>query len=179
MKNLIVYYSFTKNNEKLAEHLRGKLNCDIVRLETVKQRTGLSILLDLMFSRKPAIKPISILLHDYDHIIFISPIWAGKIATPLKSFLLDQKKNIRSYSFATLCGGGNVQQKGKVQQELLSVVQKAPLSMLELWVNDLLTADKKNTIKYTSGFRIEPEAFVAFESQIKDFIKEEELIQLI
>lgn len=179
MKNLIVYYSFTRNNEKLAEHLRDRLNCEIVKLETVKKRNGFSILFDLMFSRKPRLKPVTVSLRDYDHVIFVAPIWAGKIAMPLTSFLSDQKQNIRSYAFATLCGGGNVNQKENVRQELLSIVQKAPLNMLELWINDLLTEDKKNTIKYTSGFRIEDEGLDKFENKIRDFLKEDELIRAV
>ena len=178
MKNLIVYYSFTANNEALALHLQEKLECAIVKLETVKKRTGLSILLDLLFRRKPRLKPISVQLRDYDHVIFLAPIWAGKIGTPLKSFLMDEKDNIRSYSFATLCGGGNATQKENVRQELLETVRKAPLNVLELWVNDLLSEDKKNTIKYTSGFRVQPEHRAIFREKIEDYLEELDVVKM-
>jgi flavodoxin len=176
MKNLIVYYSFTKNNEKLAEYLRSKLNCDSVKIETVKKRNGLSILLDLVFKRKPELKTIPYYLRDYDHVIFIAPVWAGKIAMPMTSYMMNEKRNIKSYSFITLCGGGNPNQKSKIQSELVSLLEKEPSNVLELWINDLLTAEKKNSVKYTSGFRIEPEGVGQFENKLRDFIKEENLI---
>jgi flavodoxin len=179
MKNLIVYYSFTNNNEKLADYLRKKLNCDAVKIETVKKRSGFSILLDLVFKRRPELKTIPYYLRDYDHVIFIAPVWAGKIAMPMTSYMTNEKRNIKSYSFITLCGGGNPNQKDKIRNELGSLLGKEPSNVLELWVNDLLTPEKKNSVKYTSGFRIGPEGVGQFENKLRDFIKEENLVSAI
>ena len=173
MKTLIAYYSFTDNNAKLAKHLQQQLNADIVRIETEKRRNGFSILLDLIFKRKPQLRALSLSLKDYDHIVLVAPIWAGKVATPLKAFLVGEKQNIRSYSFVSLCGGGNPNQLQDIQEEVSSVVQRAPLNVLELWVNDLLPPEKRNTIKYTSGFRIEDNGFALFQDQIQKFVRAE------
>jgi flavodoxin len=170
MKNLIVYYSFTENNKKLAEYVRNKLHCDIVGIETVKKRAGLSILLDLMFNRKPGIKPVPYSLRDYDHIVFMSPIWAGKIAMPLTSFLIKEKQNVRTYSFITLCGGGNANQREKIQNLLSIVLGRQPITVAELWINTLLHDEKKNTIKYASGYRIDSNEFNAFDKDIMKFL---------
>jgi len=170
MKTLIVYYSFTQNNEKLAQHLRGLLNCDIVKIETVKRRTGSSIMFDLIFNRKPAIKPVPYHLPDYGQVIFLAPIWAGKIAMPLKTFLVHEKANITRYSFVSLCGG-RPGQKDKIEQELKSILNIAPDNVIELWINDLLPSDKKDTIKFTSGYRIAPDEFKHFEEDLGPIIK--------
>lgn len=170
MKTLIVYYSFTQNNEKLAKYLHKILNCDIVKLETVKRRSGLSIMLDLMFHRSPALKTIPYYLRDYDHVIFMAPIWAGRIAMPLKTFLTKEKPNIKRYSFVTLCGG-IPGQKEKIEKELASAVNIMPENVIELWINNLLPADKKDTIKYTSGYRIEPDELWKFEKELEPVSK--------
>jgi flavodoxin len=170
MKTLIVYYSFTENNKKLADHVRKNLDCDMVGIETVRKRSGLSIMLDMMFGRKPAIKPVPYYLRDYDHIIFIAPVWGGKIAMPMKSYMIDEKHNIRRYSFMTLCGGVRGQ-KEKIHNELTTLVGKQPARVCELWINNLLTAEKKDTIKYTTGYRIEPNELKAFEKDIAEFLK--------
>lgn len=170
MKTLIVYYSFTQNNEKLAKHLHKMLNCDMVKIETVKRRTGLSILLDLIFHRSPAIKAVPYYLRDYDHVIFIAPIWAGKIAMPLITFLKKEKANIKRYSFVTLCGGAPGQ-KEKIERELTSVLNIMPENVIELWINNLLPADKKDTIKYTSGYRIQPDELWRFEMELEPVSK--------
>lgn len=171
MKNLIVYYSFTQNNEKLANHLRESLGCDIVKIETLKRRTGFSILLDLMFNRKPAIKTVPYYLRDYDHVIFIAPIWAGKIAMPLKTFLINEKANIKSYSYVTLCGGGNAGQKTKIQRQLMEMTGKAPGKVVELWISNLLPAEKKDTIKNVTGYRINPAEFSQFDWKIREALE--------
>jgi flavodoxin len=175
MKNLILYYSFTENNKKLAALLTKRLHCDSVGIETVKKRTGLSILLDLVFNRKPEIKTVRYYLRDYDHIIFIAPIWAGKIAMPLKSFLVDQKSNIQNYSFITICGGGNPGQKEKISNELSATIGKRPMKVAEMWINNLLPKEKKATIKYTSGYRIQTDEFTAFENDIVEFLSDIEI----
>lgn len=175
MKTLIAYYSFTQNNEKLAKHLHKQLNCDIVKIETTKKRNGLSILFDIMFKRKPEIKPVPYYLQDYDHVIFIAPIWAGRIAMPMKSFLIEEKSNIKQYSFITLCGGSTGQRE-KIQRELVSIVDIPPDKVVELWVNKLLSVKQKDTIKHTLGYRIQTNEFSKFEAELKQILDIEKLV---
>lgn len=170
MKTLIVYYSFTQNNEKLAKHLHALLNCDIVRIETVKKRSAYSIFFDLMFHRKPAVKAVPYYLRDYDRVIFLAPIWGGQIAMPLQTFLLKEKSNIKRYSFITLCGG-TLGQKEKIEKQLLAMLDIAPDHLIELWINNLLPVDKKDTIKYTSGYRIGQEEIHKFDHELDPVVK--------
>ncbi|HEU5291408.1 MAG TPA: hypothetical protein VFU05_12240 [Cyclobacteriaceae bacterium] len=178
MKTLIVYYSFTQNNEKLANFLQKKLNCDIVPLETVGRRNGFSIFLDLVFNRRPEIKRVPYYLRDYDHVIFLAPIWAGKIAMPMKSFLINEKGNISDYSFITLCGGGNPKQKENIRNELSDLLERAPLDVVELWVSKLLL-DKKENIKPVSSFKVNPNEIENYQSEIENFIREQLLVSAI
>ena len=178
MKTLIAYYSFTQNNEKLSAYLQKQLKCDRVKIETKKKRNGFSILFDLMFKRKPEIKPIPYHLQDYEHVIFIAPIWAGQIAMPMKSFLINEKQRIKQYSFITLCGG-SAGQKEKIQSELVATLAHAPVKILELWINNLLAADKKDSIKNTSGFRIDEDGLRKFDDQLRSFIGEENVVKTI
>jgi flavodoxin len=168
-KTLIVYYSFTGNNEKLARHLQRGLNCDVAKIEPVRKRNGFSILLDLVFGRKPEVEPVSHQLDGYDHAIFVAPVWGGKIAMPMMSFLVKERSSISQYSFATLCNG-SLGQKEKMRNELVLVLQKEPRHLVELWVNDLLPARKKDTIRYASGFRIQEDGFDRFEAQLKGLV---------
>lgn len=170
MKTLIVYYSFTQNNEKLARYLHALLNCDIVKIETVKKRRGYSILFDLIFHRKPAVKPVPYYLRDYDRVIFLAPIWSGQIAMPLQTFLLKEKSNIKRYSFITLCGG-SLGQKEKIERQLRGMLDIAPDHVIELWINNLLPVDRRDTIKYTSGYRIGQEEIHTFEHELDPVIK--------
>ena len=171
MKTLIVYYSHTANNEKLALELQRLLDCNILKIEEINKRTGLTILLDLVFGRMPAVRFSPSDLIKYDHIVFVAPIWVGKIATPLKTFLFNEKSNILEYSFITLCGGSQ-SQKEKIKRELSGIVHREPQRVVELRINDLLYPDQKGKIKFTSGYRIAKEDLRVFESEIRDFLEQ-------
>ena len=52
MNTLIVFYSHSGNNERLAFELKARIGCDIHRISEVKKRNNVSILLDFLFKRK-------------------------------------------------------------------------------------------------------------------------------
>lgn len=166
MKTLIVYFSFSGNNEMLALELGKMLNCDVVKIKEVKKRIGFSIFLDVLFNRTPRIKDHGKNIDEYDHIIFVAPIWASKIASPLKSFLLLEKNNIQRYSFISVCAGSR-DQKTKIESELLRLVGKRPVITTELWINDLLPEEKKNKIKYVTSYRLKAGDLSFFDTEIR------------
>ena len=153
MKTLIAYYSNTHNNEILALDLQKKLACDILKIEEMKQRTGMTIFLDLVFARTPKLKQHGVILEPYGNFIFVGPIWAGKIASPLRAFITAEKKYIKRYSFISLCGGAKGQAE-KIKKELMAILTLQPKTIKELWLSDLLVAERKNSIKYPSGYRV-------------------------
>lgn len=170
MKTLIVYYSHTHNNELLAKNLQKRLACDTFRIEEVKKRTGFTILLDIMFKRTPKIAKHQLLLEDYSNFIFIAPVWAGHIATPLKAFLREERGHIGRYSFITVCGGVKGQRE-KLFNELTRILNKKPVRVAELWVSDILPEEQRDKVKYTSGYRLKEEDLEAFELKIFEFLK--------
>ena len=169
MKNLIVYFSHSSNNKQLVVELKSKLNCDIIQIKEVNKRSGFTILMDVMFRRNPAMQEVSTDIKMYDHIIFVAPVWAGRIASPLKSYILQHKRDIHSYSFITVCSGVSGQKK-KIEMELTHLAAKSPMVVTELWINDLLPEDRKNKIKYVTPYRVKPNEFIVFEQPIQKHI---------
>lgn len=168
MKTLIVYYSFSYNNTQLANYLQEQLHCDTQKITEAKKRTGLKIFLDLIFNRRPPIMKLDRSLADYENLVFIAPIWGGKIATPLKSLLLQERKNIKRYSFITVCSGAEGQQD-KIEKELASLVGRQAEIVTELWINDLLPPEERNTIQYTTGYRISQNDLQKFSDKLNYF----------
>lgn len=178
MKTIIAYYSYSNNNEILAKYLQQKLSCDILKIEEKGKRWGISIFLDLVFQRIPRLKEHGVSLDFYDHFIFIAPIWAGKIASPLRSFLMKEKSHIRSFSFITVCGGGEGQ-LDKISKELKKLLGIDARLVKELWINNLLSSDKRNTIKYTTRYRIGPKDLKEFRNEIDELVRAIELPTII
>ena len=168
MKSLVVYYSLTGNNDALAQKISERLGCDVVRIHTAKNRTKLSAFLDVIFKRNPKLQEYSIRFSDYDQLIFIAPVWAGKVATPMLTFFENEKRNIRRYSFITLCGGV-AGQKQKIAEYLTSTLQQKPVTVEELWVSDLLVAGQKD--KDATHYSVRMEDLYVFKPEIDAFVK--------
>jgi flavodoxin len=170
MKTLIVYYSFSGNNEFLAQELQKRLDCDIYKIVELKQRKSLDILLDLIFKRKSKIEKSKFDLQQYDRLILIAPIWASKIATPLRSFIELEKDNFKEYSFITVCTGPDGQDR-KITDELIQLTQKKPKTVMELKINDLLPPERKDSVKYATPYRINQRLLLAFERETAEFLQ--------
>jgi hypothetical protein len=50
-------------------------------------------------------------------------------------------------------------------------LQHDPKLVKELWINHLLPAEKMNTIKYTSGYRVLPADLENFKENINGFVR--------
>jgi flavodoxin len=171
MKTLIIYYSFSGNNECLAQELQKRLNCDIQKIVELKPRKSLDIMLDLIFKRKSKIEKSDFDLRQYDRSILIAPIWAGKIATPLRSFIELEQANFKEYSFITVCTGPDGQDK-QITDELVRLIQKEPKVVMQLKINDLLPPERKDKIKYATPYRINQRVLLAFEPEISQLLQD-------
>lgn len=169
MKTLIVYYSFTGNNEALVQKLRERIDCDVIRIQAAKKRTNLSILLDLIFKRSPRLREYTIPFSDYRHLILVAPVWAGKVATPMQTFLKNERRNILNYSFITLCSGV-AGQKQKITEYLKSTMLRKPTAVEELCVNDLLLPEQKDKIKFTTGYRVREDDWKVLNAKLAAFV---------
>lgn len=136
MRTAIICYSFTHNNLMLAAELQSRTRGTLVQIEEKKKRSKSTIFLDLFLHRTPAIKTSPELEDQFDHYILVSPVWGGKIATPLKSFLLKGGSKIRSYSFISVCGGGKSQQAA-IEMELTGILKNKPVLVSQLSLSEL------------------------------------------
>lgn len=168
MKTLIVYYSFTQNNAALARIIQQRLDCEMLRIETLRRRSAFSIFLDAAFGRKPAILKHNLTLENYEQFVFVGPIWMGKIAGPLKTFLSGEKSNIKRYSFISVCGG-LTGQKEKIEDELTSIVGSRPQNVCELWVSQIVSEHETKNAKNVSAYRIRSSELERFKTKIDEF----------
>ncbi len=105
MKILVVSYTFTGNNERLAKSVAQEFTADHLIVAEPKPRTMGVIVMDMIFNRTPKILVQPNKLADYDLILFFAPIWMGQVASPLRAFLKGLKTNSKKYAFISLSGG--------------------------------------------------------------------------
>jgi|GEM_PF-6074714 len=138
MEPLIVCYSHSGNNRRLATRLRGRLGCDILHIDERRKRKTLSILLDFIFNRNARLSDYRFTGRKHDVLVLVAPIWGGKLAAPMREFFGKERDNIHKYLLITLCNGVEGQ-KEKLEAELSSIVGKEPVGTTKLWMKGINT----------------------------------------
>lgn len=135
MKNLIIYYSYEGNTEKITEAIKEVTNADVLKLVPKKEKKTKSLFrfvwggMQVYMTKKTELEPYEVDLSKYDNIFIGSPCWFGTYAPPINTFLSENKiegKNIYLY----VCNGGNMRNTWKNYEETLkgnNIVDKLDL----------------------------------------------------
>jgi flavodoxin len=132
---LVVYYSRTGYTRTLAGELAAALGADVERLDDGRDRCGVFGYLRCV--REALNKSTTRLLppgHDaasYDVVVLGTPVWAGNVSSPLRSYVAEHKARFKQVAFfCTQVGSG----AAKVFRDLTDLCGKPPLASLA--VND-------------------------------------------
>lgn len=153
MKTLIISYSFSGNNALLAKNLAEKASADYTEIRELRKRNIFSIVLDTVLNRTPMIQPLQTSFENYDHIIFVAPIWFGKIASPFRQVFRQCKDQLTRYSFISISGGANGTLP-RVKKELKHLIGEAPFSLFHALISDLLPESQRGNQKVLNAYRL-------------------------
>ncbi len=153
MNIVVVSYSLTGNNEKLAESIAKVLSVKHIKIEEIKKRSFGTIAFDMLFNRKPKI----IMQYDenekYDLAVFVGPVWMGCVASPLRNCIKRLKEIIDKYAFISISGGADGPNP-KLESELEKRIGKKAIAVIDLHIADLLPKEPKPERKDTSVYKI-------------------------
>ncbi len=100
MKILIVYYSRTDVTKGIANKIQSILNCDIEEITDNGKYDGkLGFIkggMNATMGRASDINPISKDPADYDLVIVGTPVWSSNMATPIFTYLIQNKDKIKN-----------------------------------------------------------------------------------
>ncbi len=100
MKALVAYYLRTGNTKKVAEALAETLNADIEAIVSDMKDKGMARLAMQAFLRVRAkIAPTTSDAASYDMVVIGSPVWAGKMSSPIRTYLAQNKDKFTSVAF--------------------------------------------------------------------------------
>ncbi len=129
MKSLVVYYSRTNITEKLAKDIAGKTHADI---EEIIPKVNYQGKMGYARGGKHAIQGKVIDLEalkynpeDYDMIYLGAPVWAGKAATPLVSYIDQNKGKFSNVKLFTTAGSSGFEGALNQMEELCGISPKA------------------------------------------------------
>ncbi len=103
MKTLVVYYSRTGVTRKVAEEIAGLLGADLEEIVDTKGRKGVlgwfGGVKDALRKKSLPIGPIRCDPGEYDLVLIGTPVWAGTMATAVRTYLTEFASNIRRAAF--------------------------------------------------------------------------------
>ncbi len=109
MKALIVYYSRSGTTRMLATAISHTLHCDIEEIRDTRSRRGIlgyvQSLIEAFLRRPSTIESAERDPGSYDLVIIGTPVWAGSMSSPVRSYLMANKARLREAAFFCTLGG--------------------------------------------------------------------------
>jgi flavodoxin len=110
-KTLVVYYSLTNHTRTVANELAKDLGAGVAEIRDVTPRTGawgkLRSTVEAVFRLHPRIAYLGPDPAAFDLVVIGTPVWASRMASPVRTFLRDYGKRIRKPAvFCTYGGSG-------------------------------------------------------------------------
>jgi flavodoxin len=137
-KTLLVFYSVSGNTRAVARELAASLSCDTDEILDVKRRStplgALRSVIEAVLKKEPAIKPPTRDPRDYDLIILGGPVWASRVASPLRTYVNSYRDRFQNVAlFCTYMGSG----QDKMLSELATLCTKDPVTTLAMTDADI------------------------------------------
>ena len=102
MKDIVVFYSLTGNHKKAAEIVSKMLQCNSVEIEETFKRSKAGLFKYILNGFEAATKKTSEIKSvnedflSYERVVFLTPVWAGKLPPPSRAFLNKYKDKIKN-----------------------------------------------------------------------------------
>lgn len=148
-RSLVAFYSMGGNTRALANELRDALLCHIEEIAEPRARKGFTgvmrALFDSMLGRAPPIAPAKRDPALYDLLVLGGPVWAGRIAAPVRSYA--RKYGARATKVAFFCtqGGGD---PGTAFAELETLCGAKPVATLAIPGSMLAAKSHKEALSH-------------------------------
>lgn len=106
----VIYHSISKHQRSATiaqtidgdhyriEHVKRPIKCFFFQLFVYGFETA--------FHKSVKIKPIDIHYDQYDHIVLVAPVWAGRVNAYLRQFLKEQPFQNKKVTLIASCDGG-------------------------------------------------------------------------
>ena len=150
---LVVYYSRTGITEGVASRIAADCACDTERLRDTRPRVGLLGYLrcihEVITGKLPDILPTARNPADYELVILGSPVWAGRLCSPMRAYIRANAGRFRQVAaFCTMGGSGG----DKVLDEIATLCGKPLIARLVLKNKEIHRGGQKEKIgHFTQG----------------------------
>lgn len=125
---LVVFYSYTGTSRRLVQLLCSQLGWPSGEIVEEQARSGASgtlrCLADSLLRRQPRIIYKGPDPEDFTTVVLVSPIWAYRLASPMRSFVADRRDDLHQVGVVSVMGGSGAP---NAVAEIAHIVGRAPL----------------------------------------------------
>jgi flavodoxin len=147
VKILVVYYSRTGYTKQVAETVAAGLEADLVSIEDVNSRAGALGYFrsgrDALFGRRGSIHPTETDPAGYDLVIVGTPVWAGRLSAPVRTYIADHKTDLKHVAFFCTEGAFGGPRVFKTMEDLSG---QHPVATLEITGGDLKSGQYRDKV---------------------------------
>lgn len=154
-KQLIVFFSRTGNTKKAAEALASVLKCDIEELSDKKGSKSRKGLFGWLRSGKEGMKRIMVDIEqtktnpaNYDLVIIGTPNWGSNIASPVRTYLTNNKSKFKKVAFFCTMSG---ESPGKTFIDMEQACGKKPVRCIGIRARTVKKGEHISQIKDFAG----------------------------
>jgi hypothetical protein len=126
-KVLVVVYSYTSTSRRVARLLSQQQGWQLGEITEVRPRSGvlgaLRCLLDSLLRRCPEIRYDGPLPRQFDAVVLVSPIWAQRLAGPMRSFVARRRDHLPDVAVVSVMGDRGAP---KAVAEIGRIIGRAP-----------------------------------------------------
>lgn len=113
MKTLVVFYSRTGTTREIAEEISKSIDCDVEEIVDKEKRSGIIGYIksgyETVRNKLPEIEDPKHDLANYELVIIGTPVWAGKMAVPVKAYIEQNKDKIPNLACFCTCGSSGIE----------------------------------------------------------------------
>ncbi len=140
MKTLVVYYSRTGNTKMIAESISNALNSDIEEIIDTEKRSGIIGYIKSGYeASRGKLSEIRESKYDpsqYDLLIIGTPIWASKMAVPVRAYLKNNMDKIPLLACFSTCGSSGIEKTIQDFAEYTNITPMATLGVKSSQIKD-------------------------------------------
>jgi flavodoxin len=125
-KTVVVYYSLDGHTHFVAEKISERLDCPAIRLNLQKEFSNTNRFLKYFWAGKssvfhdtPPLLPLSLDLEAYDTFVIATPVWAGNLSSPVRSFLSAHSFDGKRFFLVATNSGGSFTRSFATMRNLL------------------------------------------------------------
>jgi len=127
-RTLVITYSYTGTGRKLAQLLRAQHGWAQGEVLELRPRAGawgtLRCVLDSLLRRHPPVRYAGPPIKAFDSVVLIAPIWVGRIAAPMRSFVAAFANELPDMALISVAGSAK---SPPAADEVSGIAQRTPL----------------------------------------------------